>query len=130
MTKTYPDFIKSKPKPFYGDNGVDSLIQWIKEIESKCVGEHRVKFETCVFIGRVNLWWIIQFKVIRTDEAYATPREELKKQTIKEFLSRQDVARAEQEFSHLITKELSMAFYIVCFEYLVSICLDLVNSEI
>lgn len=52
MTKTYHDFIYSKPIPLYGYKGVDSLIHWIKEMERKCTKEHRVKFTTCKFMGR------------------------------------------------------------------------------
>ena len=73
LTKTYQDFISSKPRSFYGDRGVDSVIHWIKEIERKCAGEHRAKFATCTFMGRALLWWSIQVKGLGIDEANATP---------------------------------------------------------
>ena len=106
------------------------MIYWVREIESKCASEHRVKFAPCMFMGRAIIWWSIQFKALGVDEAYATPWEELKKQRIREFRSGRDVARSEQEFNHLSTKESGLAFYTVHFEYLVTICPKLVNLEI
>lgn len=52
ITRTYQDFINSKPTCIYGDRRVDSLIHRIKEIESKCADEHRVKFTIYTFMGR------------------------------------------------------------------------------
>lgn len=118
------------PRSFYGDMGVDSLIHQIEEIESNCAGENRVKFTTCMFIGRALLQRSIQSNALGIDEACVTPMEELKKQMIREFRSRKDVARAKQEFNHHSTKESGMAFYMVHFKYLVTICHELVNSKI
>lgn len=49
---------------------------------------------------------------------------------VEEFRSGRDVARAEHKFNDLSTKEWGLAFYMVVFEYLVTICPELVNSEI
>lgn len=108
MTRIYQVFINSMLRSFYGDRGVDTSMNWIKEIESKCVGEHRFKFATCMFTGITLLWWSIQVKALGVDKPCTSPWEELKKQIIKEF--------AEQEFSHLSTNELGHAFYTILFE--------------
>lgn len=68
MTKTYKDFINGKPRPFYGDKRVDSLIYRMQEMESKCTNEHIVKFTTCTFIGRALIWWSTQVKALGVDK--------------------------------------------------------------
>lgn len=48
----------------------------------------------------------------------------------REFHSKENMTRAEHEFSELIIRESGLAFYIVRFEYLVTICPELIGSEI
>ena len=52
LERNYQEFLNSKSRSFYGDRGVDdSMIYWVKEIESKCASENRIKFATCMFMG-------------------------------------------------------------------------------
>lgn len=52
----YKEFVNSKPRPFYGDEGVHDLIHLVKEMENKCAKDYRVKFTTYTFIGKAFTW--------------------------------------------------------------------------
>ena len=67
LERNYQEFLNSKSRSFYGDMGVDSVIYWVKEIESKCASEHRVNFTTFIFMGRSLLRWSIQVKALGVD---------------------------------------------------------------
>nr|GEZ83969.1 reverse transcriptase domain-containing protein [Tanacetum cinerariifolium] len=59
---TYTDFLKCQPLPFKGTEGVASLSQWCKRMESifhisNCAAENQVKFATCTLHSVALTWW-------------------------------------------------------------------------
>nr|GEY90389.1 retrovirus-related Pol polyprotein from transposon TNT 1-94 [Tanacetum cinerariifolium] len=80
---TYTDFLKCQPLPFKGTEGVASLSQWCKRMESvfhisNCAVENQVKFATCTLYS-VALTWKLEMelwdlKVKGTDLASYTQR--------------------------------------------------------
>nr|GEX03338.1 hypothetical protein [Tanacetum cinerariifolium] len=75
---TYTDFLKCQPLPFKGTEGVASLSQWCKRMESvfhisNCAVENQVKFATCTLHYVALTWWNTHVKTVGHDAAYGMP---------------------------------------------------------
>ncbi|GJU13639.1 hypothetical protein Tco_1136035 [Tanacetum coccineum] len=71
----YADFMMCQPLNFKGTEGMVSLTQWIKKMESifNISGyaiENQVKFTTCTLLGAALTWWNGQIRTLGP-EAYA-----------------------------------------------------------
>lgn len=72
------------PRSFSGDERINGLANWIKEMESdleshKYANDFWFKFNTCTFMGVALTWWNTQVKNLGVDAAYVISWEELKK---------------------------------------------------
>nr|GEV21634.1 putative reverse transcriptase domain-containing protein [Tanacetum cinerariifolium] len=86
----YADFMKCHPLNFKGNEGVVSLSQWIKKMESifnisGCAIENQVKFATCTLLDAALTWWNGQIRTLGP-EAYAMTWEVLKKKMTDKML--------------------------------------------
>nr|GFA86824.1 hypothetical protein [Tanacetum cinerariifolium] len=72
---TYTNFLKCQPLHFKGTEGVASLSQWFKRIESvfhisNYAAENQVKFATCTLHSVALTWWNTHVKTVGHDAAY------------------------------------------------------------
>nr|GFB17216.1 hypothetical protein [Tanacetum cinerariifolium] len=72
---TYTDFLKCQPLPFKGTEGVASLSQWCKRMESvfyisNCAAENQVKFATCTLHSVALTWWNTHVQTVGHVAAY------------------------------------------------------------
>nr|GFB96045.1 hypothetical protein [Tanacetum cinerariifolium] len=72
---TYTDFLKCQPLPFKGTEGVASLSQWYKRMESvfhisNCAAENQVKFATCTLHSVALTWWNTHVQIVGHEVAY------------------------------------------------------------
>ncbi|GKA92128.1 hypothetical protein Tco_0814053 [Tanacetum coccineum] len=64
---SYKTFMASKPKDFYGTQGVVGLLSWFESVElnlsiSKYAEGNKVEYTACLLQGRVLNWWNTQEK--------------------------------------------------------------------
>ncbi|GJT89653.1 hypothetical protein Tco_1078498 [Tanacetum coccineum] len=67
---TYIDFLKCQPLNFKGNEGVVSLTQWFKKMESvfhisNCTVACQIKFATCTLLGSALTWWNSYVKTVK-----------------------------------------------------------------
>nr|GFD14135.1 hypothetical protein [Tanacetum cinerariifolium] len=72
---TYTDFLKCKPLPFKGTEGVASLLQWCERMESifhisNCAAENQVRFAACTIHSVALTWWNTHVQTIGHEAAY------------------------------------------------------------
>nr|GFC81725.1 hypothetical protein [Tanacetum cinerariifolium] len=72
---TYTDFLKCQALPFKGTEGVTSLSQWCKRMESvfhisNCAAENQVKFATCTLHSVALTWWNTHVQTVGYEVAY------------------------------------------------------------
>nr|GEZ55197.1 reverse transcriptase domain-containing protein [Tanacetum cinerariifolium] len=97
----YADFMKCHPLNFKGNEGVVSLSQWIKKMESifnisGCAIENQVKFATCTLLDAALTWWNGQIRTLGP-EAYAMTWEVLKKKMTDKSSGNANVANAQRD---------------------------------
>ncbi|GKB35328.1 hypothetical protein Tco_0880270 [Tanacetum coccineum] len=66
---TYNDFLKCQPLNFNGTEGVVSLTQWFKNMESvfhisNCIVACQINFATCTLLGSALTWWNSYVKTV------------------------------------------------------------------
>nr|GEX15854.1 hypothetical protein [Tanacetum cinerariifolium] len=81
---SYTDFMKCQPLNFKGTEGIVSLSQWLKKMESVfhisgCAIDNQVKFATCTLLGIPLTWWKGHVRTLGHDAAYVITWGTLKK---------------------------------------------------
>nr|GEZ04314.1 hypothetical protein [Tanacetum cinerariifolium] len=99
---TYTNFLKCQPLHFKGTEGVTSLSQWFKRMESvfhisNCAVENQVKFATCTLHSVALTWWNTHFKTVGHDAAYGMPWKTLMKMMTDKYCPRNEIKKLEME---------------------------------
>lgn len=99
---SYKDFTSSKPDSFNGSESVITLMQWFENTETvfeicACPEASKVKFAAYTFSGRALAWWKSHVNSLTLAVANSLCWEELKKMMLKEYCSRGEVQKLEQE---------------------------------
>nr|GFA60778.1 hypothetical protein [Tanacetum cinerariifolium] len=107
---TYTDFLKCQPLPFKGTEGVTSLSQWCKRIESvfhisNCAAENQVKFTTCTLHYVALTWWNTHVQTIGHEAAYGMTWKTLMKMITEKYYPRNEIRKLEMELWDLKVKE-------------------------
>ncbi|GJT41321.1 putative reverse transcriptase domain-containing protein [Tanacetum coccineum] len=97
---SYLDFIKCQPLNFNGTEGIVSLYQWIKKMESVfhisgCAIENQVKFATCTLLGVALTWWNGHVRTLGHDAAYAMTWGTFKKKLMDKYCPNGEIKKLE-----------------------------------
>ncbi|GJZ19215.1 putative reverse transcriptase domain-containing protein [Tanacetum coccineum] len=111
---TYSDFLKCQPLNFKGTEGVVSITQWFKRMESvfnisNCAVENQVKFATCTLYGIALTWWNTHVKTVGHDAAYSMPWKTLMKMMTAKYCPRNKIKELEIEIWDLKVKGTDLA---------------------
>ncbi|GJY18639.1 putative reverse transcriptase domain-containing protein [Tanacetum coccineum] len=106
---TYTDFLKCQPLNFKGTEGVVSLSQWFKRMESvfyisNYTVENQVKFATCTLHSVALTWWNTHVKTVGHDAAYDMPWKTLMKMRTDHYCPRNEIKKLEMEIWNLKVK--------------------------
>nr|GEX67211.1 hypothetical protein [Tanacetum cinerariifolium] len=110
---TYTDFLKCQPLPFKGTEGVASLSQWYKRMESvfhisNCTAENQVKFATCTLHSVALTWWNTHVQTVGHEAAYDMSWKMLMKMMTDKYCPRNEIKKLEMEIWELKVKELAL----------------------
>ena len=131
---TYKDFTNCKPRTFNGIGGVIALSQWFEKTESifeicSYTEGSKVKFVACTFSDRPLTWLNSHVKSLTLIVANAMGWEALKGLIIKEYWSRGEVQKMEQELWSLTMKGSNIVAYTARFSDLAALCNNMVPTE-
>lgn len=110
MACTYKEFMNFKPKPFYGNEAVVGLTRWIEKIKSIfeinfCAEDCKVRFVVCTFEDATLSCWNMHVKPIGVSITDAISWEELNQLLIKEYYTREENQKIDQELWNLFMKD-------------------------
>nr|GFB78439.1 hypothetical protein [Tanacetum cinerariifolium] len=99
---TYTDFLKCQPLPFKGTEGVVSLSQWCKRMESifhisNYAAENQVKFATCTLHSIALTWWDTHVQTIGHEAAYGMTWKTLIKMMTEKYCPQNEIRKLEME---------------------------------
>nr|GEW22836.1 hypothetical protein [Tanacetum cinerariifolium] len=103
---TYTDFLKCKPLPFKGTEGVFILSQWCERMEfvfhiSNCTAENQVKFATCTLHSVALTWWNTHVQAVGHEAAYSMSWKTLMKMMTNKYCPRNEIKKLEMEIWEL-----------------------------
>ncbi|GJV36709.1 putative reverse transcriptase domain-containing protein [Tanacetum coccineum] len=129
----YVNFMKCQPLNFKGNEGVVSLTQWIKKMESVfningCAIENQVEFATYTLLGAALTWWNGQIRTLGP-EAYSMTWEVLKKKMTDKYCPQGEIKKLEIELWNLKVKGNDVPTYTERFQELTLICTKFVANE-
>ncbi|KAJ0607231.1 putative nucleotidyltransferase, Ribonuclease H [Helianthus annuus] len=95
-----------RPSTFSGTEGAVGLLHWFEKLESvfemcECPEARRVKYATGTLEGIALTWWNAQVQILGLATANATPWNEFKELIKREYCTRDDIHKLENEFYHL-----------------------------
>ncbi|KAJ0755697.1 putative nucleotidyltransferase, Ribonuclease H [Helianthus annuus] len=95
-----------RPSSFSGTEGAVGLLHWFEKIESvfemcECPEARRVKFATGTLEGIALTWWNAQVQILGLAAANATPWNEFKELIKREYCTREDIHKLEDELYNL-----------------------------
>ncbi|GJR86145.1 hypothetical protein Tco_0210156 [Tanacetum coccineum] len=104
---SYKTFMASKPKEFYGTEGVIGLLLWFESVESKlsitkCAEGNKVEYTACLLQGRALTWWNTQVQTWGREVANGLSWENFKKLLTEEYCRNDQLARM---VPHMVSTE-------------------------
>nr|GEZ65972.1 hypothetical protein [Tanacetum cinerariifolium] len=120
---TYNDFLKCQPLPFKGTEGVTSLSQWCKRMESafhisNCAAENQVKFATCTLYSVALTWWNTHVQTVGYEATYVLTWKTLMKMMTDKYCPRNKIRKLEMELWELNVKGTDLTSYTQRFQEL------------
>ncbi|KAF5756257.1 putative transcription factor interactor and regulator CCHC(Zn) family [Helianthus annuus] len=103
---TFKNFMECRPSSFSGTEGAVGLLHWFEKLESvfemcECPEARRVKFATGTLEGIALTWWNAQVQILGLAAANATPWNEFKELIKREYCTREDIHKLEDELYNL-----------------------------
>ncbi|KAJ0437615.1 putative retrotransposon gag domain-containing protein [Helianthus annuus] len=103
---TFKNFMDCRPGTFSGTEGAVGLLHWFEKLESvfemcECPEDRRVKYATGTLEGIALTWWNAQVQILGLAAANATPWNDFKELIKREYCTREDIHKLEDEFYHL-----------------------------
>ncbi|MFS7930760.1 putative transcription factor interactor and regulator CCHC(Zn) family [Helianthus anomalus] len=98
--------MECRPSSFSGTEGAVGLLHWFEKLESvfemcECPEARRVKFATGTLEGIALTWWNAQVQILGLAAANATPWNEFKELIKREYCTREDIHKLEDELYNL-----------------------------
>ncbi|KAM0054415.1 putative nucleotidyltransferase, Ribonuclease H [Helianthus debilis subsp. tardiflorus] len=95
-----------RPSSFSGTEGAVGLLHWFEKLESvfemcECPEARRVKFATGTLEGIALTWWNAQVQILGLAAANATPWNDFKELIKREYCTREDIHKLEDELYNL-----------------------------
>ncbi|KAF5766581.1 putative transcription factor interactor and regulator CCHC(Zn) family [Helianthus annuus] len=95
-----------RPSTFSGTEGAVGLLHWFEKLESvfemcECPEARRVKYATGTLEGIALTWWNAQVQILGLAAANATPWNDFKELIKREYCTRDDIHKLENELYHL-----------------------------
>ncbi|KAJ0748572.1 putative nucleotidyltransferase, Ribonuclease H [Helianthus annuus] len=95
-----------RPSTFSGTEGAVGLLHWFEKLESvfemcECPEARRVKYATGTLEGIALTWWNAQVQILGLAAANATPWNNFKELIKREYCTRDDIHKLEDELYHL-----------------------------
>ncbi|KAJ0640579.1 putative transcription factor interactor and regulator CCHC(Zn) family [Helianthus annuus] len=95
-----------RPNTFSGTEGAVGLLHWFEKLESvfemcECPEARRVKFATGTLEGIALTWWNAQVQILGLAAANATPWNDFKELIKREYCTREDIHKLEDELYNL-----------------------------
>nr|GEU85467.1 putative reverse transcriptase domain-containing protein [Tanacetum cinerariifolium] len=131
---TYTDFLKCQPLPFKGTEGVASLSQWCKRMESvfhisNCAAKNQVKFATCILHSVALTWWNTHVQTVGHEAAYGMTWKTLMKMMTEKYCPQNEIRKLEMEHWELKVKGTDLASYTQRFQELALLCGRMFSEE-
>ncbi|KAJ0915815.1 putative nucleotidyltransferase, Ribonuclease H [Helianthus annuus] len=103
---TFKNFMDCRPSTFSGTEGAVGLLHWFEKLESvfemcECPEARRVKYATGTLEGIALTWWNAQVQILGLAAANATPWNDFKELIKREYCTREDIHKLEDELYHL-----------------------------
>ncbi|KAJ0901786.1 putative nucleotidyltransferase, Ribonuclease H [Helianthus annuus] len=103
---TFKNFMDCRPSSFSGTEGAVGLLHWFEKLESvfemcECPEARRVKFATGTLEGIALTWWNAQVQILGLAAANATPWNDFKELIKREYCTREDIHKLEDELYNL-----------------------------
>ncbi|KAJ0830306.1 putative nucleotidyltransferase, Ribonuclease H [Helianthus annuus] len=103
---TFKNFMECRPSSFSGTEGAVGLLHWFEKLESvfemcECPEARRVKFATGTLEGIALTWWNAQVQILGLAAANATPWNDFKELIKREYCTREDIHKLEDELYNL-----------------------------
>ncbi|KAJ0733114.1 putative transcription factor interactor and regulator CCHC(Zn) family [Helianthus annuus] len=103
---TFKNFMDCRPNSFSGTEGAVGLLHWFEKLESvfemcECPEARRVKYATGTLEGIALTWWNAQVQILGLAAANATPWNDFKELIKREYCTREDIHKLEDELYHL-----------------------------
>ncbi|KAF5767636.1 putative nucleotidyltransferase, Ribonuclease H [Helianthus annuus] len=98
--------MECRPSSFSGTEGAVGLLHWFEKLESvfemcECPEARRVKFATGTLEGIALTWWNAQVQILGLAAANATPWNDFKELIKREYCTREDIHKLEDELYNL-----------------------------
>ncbi|KAF5809961.1 putative nucleotidyltransferase, Ribonuclease H [Helianthus annuus] len=95
-----------RPNSFSGTEGAVGLLHWFEKLESvfemcECPEARKVKFATGTLEGIALTWWNAQVQILGLAAANATPWNDFKELIKREYCTREDIHKLEDELYNL-----------------------------
>ncbi|GKA09619.1 reverse transcriptase domain-containing protein [Tanacetum coccineum] len=124
---TYNDFWKFQPLNFKGTEGVVSVTQWSKIMESvyhisNCIVGNQVKYATCTLLGNALTRWNSHIKIVGHDAAYGMPWKTLMKMMTEKYCQRGEIKKLEIEIWDLKVNGTDVVSYTQHYQELALLC--------
>ncbi|KAL9994134.1 putative transcription factor interactor and regulator CCHC(Zn) family [Helianthus debilis subsp. tardiflorus] len=103
---TFKNFMDCRPSTFSGTEGAVGLLHWFEKLESvfemcECPEARRVKYATGTLEGIALTWWNAQVQILGLVAANATPWNDFKELIKREYCTREDIHKLEDELYNL-----------------------------
>ncbi|KAJ0915947.1 putative transcription factor interactor and regulator CCHC(Zn) family [Helianthus annuus] len=103
---TFKNFMDCRPNSFSGTEGAVGLLHWFEKLESvfemcECPEARKVKFATGTLEGIALTWWNAQVQILGLAAANATPWNDFKELIKREYCTREDIHKLEDELYNL-----------------------------
>ncbi|KAJ0892287.1 putative transcription factor interactor and regulator CCHC(Zn) family [Helianthus annuus] len=103
---TFKNFMDCRPNSFSGTEGAVGLLHWFEKLESvfemcECPEARKVKYATGTLEGIALTWWNAQVQILGLAAANATPWNDFKELIKREYCTREDIHKLEDELYNL-----------------------------
>nr|GEV70174.1 hypothetical protein [Tanacetum cinerariifolium] len=131
---SYADFMKCQPLNFMGTEGIVSVSQWLKNMESVfhingCAIDNQVKLATYTLLGDALTWWNGHVRTLGHDAAYAMNWRTLKKKLTDKYYPKGEIKKLEIKLWNLRVKENDVAAYTQRLQELALMCTKFFADE-
>nr|GFA04906.1 reverse transcriptase domain-containing protein [Tanacetum cinerariifolium] len=118
----------------HGTEGVASLSQWCKRMESvfhisNCTAENQVKFATCTLHSVALTWWNSHVQTVGHEAAYSMSWKTLMKIMTDKYCPQNEIRKLEMELWELKVKGTDLASYTQRFQELALLCGRMFSEE-